>query len=101
MAFENFCDELTKGEITQEHIDGMKIIVKTLNNHCKMINLLLKEKEQDFHNHFFEYGYDYNDIQEMKNYLAVCVEMKILAEKTMRKYQHLKDERSRNEGKGD
>lgn len=94
MSIENFCDKFEKNEITQEHIEGMKVVVKTLDKRCKSINLLLKEKEQNFHNHFFEYGYDYNDIQEMKNHLSVCVEMKILAEKTMRKYQHIKNERN-------
>lgn len=44
MAIESFCDKFEKNEITQEHIEGMKVIVKTLNNHCKRINLLLKEK---------------------------------------------------------
>lgn len=94
MKPESFCEKFAKGEITQEHIDGMKVIVKTLGKYCKELDTSIKEKEQKLRNKFYACGFDYDDIREDKHRLATCVDMKVFAEKTMKKYQHIKNERS-------
>lgn len=100
MKPENFCEKFAKGEITQEHIDGMKVIVKTLGKYCKELDMSIKEKEQKLRQRlcktFYACSFDYDDIREDKHRLATCVDMKVFAEKTMRKYQHIKNERSSN-----
>lgn len=94
MKSESFCEKFEKGEITQEHIDGMKVIVKTLGKYCKELDMSIKEKEQKLHNNFYMCSFDYDDIRDDKQRLATCVDMRVFAEKTMRKYQHIKNERS-------
>lgn len=44
MKPESFCEKFAKGEITQEHIDGMKVIVKTLGKYCKELDMSIKKK---------------------------------------------------------
>lgn len=94
MKPESFCEKFAKGEITQDHIDGMKVIVKTLGKYCKELDMSIKEKEQNLRKKFYACGFDYDDIREDKHRLATCVDMRVFAEKTMRKYQHIKNERS-------
>lgn len=60
----------------------------------KELDMSIKEKEQKLRNKFYACGFDYDDIRDDKYRLATCVDMRVFAEKTMRKYQHIKNERS-------
>lgn len=75
--------------ISQDFLDGMKAVGKALAKECKKQQLDIRDAENKA-----RYSWDKETIAEMKERLAHCVEMKILAEKMYKKFKHIKEENS-------
>lgn len=74
--------------VTQDFVDGAKAVFKELDKKCKKQKQLI-----DYYQEHREV-YDWDDIKEEKEKLKNFVQMKILAEKTWRKYRHILREQS-------
>lgn len=75
--------------ITDEFLEGMKVVGKALAKKCKKQYTYIKELKNKAH-----YSCDFEDIREEEDKLAHYVEMKVLAEKFYKKAKHIRDERT-------
>lgn len=82
--------------ITDEFLEGMRVVGKALAKECKKQHLHIKEQEIRMHR--CSDAFTRMDIREIvaeeKEKLAHCVEMKVLAEKFYKKAKHIRDERT-------
>lgn len=97
-VLENGCENFfpavqnTIGEdriISQDFLEGMKVVGKALAKECKRQHTYIKELKSKAH-----YSWDFEDVHEEEEKLSHCVEMKVLAEKLYKKYRHLKEEQN-------
>lgn len=74
--------------ITDEFLEGMKVVGKALAKKCKGQYTYIQELKNKS-----RYSYDFEYIREEEDKLAHYVEMKVLAEKFYKKAKHIKEER--------
>lgn len=91
-----FREAFLDSPITKEHLDGMKFIVQTLGKKCQNLHLMIKEKETEYNRNMFASSWDAEDIRNAKEKLSCYVEMRVLAEKTMRKCRHISEEQKQD-----
>ena len=82
-----FVPDPSVGYISQDFLDGMKCVGKALAKECKRQQTRIKELKNKA-----RYSWDWEDIHEEEDRLSHCVEMKVLAEKLYKKYNHTKEE---------
>lgn len=87
-----FCEAFEERPITEEHLEGMKYLVHILGRRCKKLHTLIEEKEAERKRSFFTSSWDSEDIREAKDKLEHLNEMRTLAEKSMRRCRHIREE---------